>query len=285
MAPDISVVIPHYNTPLALLYRAIQSAINQTYPPNEILICDDGSDTNAAKAILRHFGRQRGQPLIKVVTHLENRGISAARNSAASCASSDWLSWLDADDTLHADCLYQLRMASDNKKLVIGDCDLFVDAQYFRRRRVSNLEQSSRNHHKTENDPFLTQVTSLQPQLICKDTFAQLGGFSPEYRYAEVTEFFLRFLTTYGIGEVGFAPQAIYNYTYQKPDSWSRSREALFEHRRRALNTYRQAINLDGEIVYLHRDPISGFQMYERQCEGAKPWTGRFNSRASMARV
>ncbi len=285
MTPQISIIIPSYNTQLPLLYRAIHSALNQTFAPLEVIICDDGSTIPIYEAVRNYFKPISNYPSIIITTHQKNLGISAARNSGASCASGDWLCWLDADDTLHEDCLNQLQVSCRNSKMVIGDCDLYVDGNHFQRRLVSDLERRLRDHHRTARDPFLTQVTSLQPQLFCKNTFFQLGGFSVEYQYAEVTELFLRFLATFGADEVRFSPKGIYNYTYQAPHSWSRARDALFDHRYRALDAYRQAINVDGQLVYQRRDFVSGFQIYELQCERGKKWTEQSNSRASMVQI
>ncbi|MEZ5356532.1 MAG: glycosyltransferase [Bryobacteraceae bacterium] len=86
----VSAIIPTYNS-AHFLPEAIDSVLAQTFPPDEIIVVDDGStdDTEAAiKPFLRHirFLKQR------------NRGPAAARNFGIRQARGHWIAMLDADD-------------------------------------------------------------------------------------------------------------------------------------------------------------------------------------------
>jgi glycosyltransferase involved in cell wall biosynthesis len=56
---DVSVVIPTWNR-AAMLERAVRSALNQTLPPLEILVCDDGSSDDS-RAVIEAMGASRGE--------------------------------------------------------------------------------------------------------------------------------------------------------------------------------------------------------------------------------
>ena len=76
--PLISVVVPAYNTESRIAY-SLESIIAQDYPNLEIIVVNDAStdDTeSAARKILESCGRP-----FSVITHKENRGVSAARNT------------------------------------------------------------------------------------------------------------------------------------------------------------------------------------------------------------
>ena len=92
MSPDISVIIPTWNS-AATLETAILSALNQTHVPLEVLVCDDGSSDDSADRVkvikdprVRWIsGNRGGRPAIP-----RNRGIKESKG--------EWLAFLDSDD-------------------------------------------------------------------------------------------------------------------------------------------------------------------------------------------
>ena len=91
--PLISVIVPVFNT-AAYLARCLDSLICQTYSNIEILAVNDGSTDESASILSDYAGKD---PRIRVFTQ-ENRGLSAARNTALDAARGDWLMFLDSDD-------------------------------------------------------------------------------------------------------------------------------------------------------------------------------------------
>ena len=89
----ISVIVPVYNIE-KYLRRCLDSVINQTYRELEILIVDDGS-TDSSGAICEEYGEKDNR--IKVF-HMENRGLSAARNRGLDEAKGEWIGFVDSDD-------------------------------------------------------------------------------------------------------------------------------------------------------------------------------------------
>lgn len=89
----ISVIIPTYER-AHLVGEAIESALNQTLPAQEIIVIDDGSTDDTA-AVLRKFGNRI------IHRHQINRGVSAARNLGLSLAMGSLIAFLDSDDLWH----------------------------------------------------------------------------------------------------------------------------------------------------------------------------------------
>jgi glycosyltransferase involved in cell wall biosynthesis len=81
---DISVVIPLYNK-APYIERTLRSVVAQTFPPDEIIVVDDGSDDGGGD-IAEALGDER----IRVV-YQHNAGPSAARNRGIEEASSKWI--------------------------------------------------------------------------------------------------------------------------------------------------------------------------------------------------
>jgi glycosyltransferase involved in cell wall biosynthesis len=88
----ITVIIATYNR-AAWLPAAIDSLLNQTRQPDEILVVNDGSSDNTAEVLSRYTTPVR-------VINQENNGLSAARNVALRDVQSDLLAFLDSDDSL-----------------------------------------------------------------------------------------------------------------------------------------------------------------------------------------
>lgn len=85
-----SVVIPVYNR-RDLLTRALDSALQQTRPAEEIIVVNDGS-TDGTEKVLEDYADQ-----IKTIAQ-PNRGVSAARNAGIRIANGSWIAFLDSDD-------------------------------------------------------------------------------------------------------------------------------------------------------------------------------------------
>ncbi|MCU1589899.1 MAG: glycosyltransferase family 2 protein [Frankiales bacterium] len=89
---QVAVVIPCHNYG-HLVAEAIESALAQTLTLSEIVVVDDGS-TDATADVTRTYA-----PRVRLVQQ-RCRGLSAARNTGAALVSSDYVMFLDADDTL-----------------------------------------------------------------------------------------------------------------------------------------------------------------------------------------
>ncbi len=101
----VSAVIPAYNNALYIA-RAIQSVLDQTRLPDEIIVVDDGSTDNTAE-VVRSFGAK------VILIQQENAGASVARNTGIQAARSDWIVFLDADDEWVPD---KLQLQSEHLK-------------------------------------------------------------------------------------------------------------------------------------------------------------------------
>ena len=94
MSFRLSVIIPTYNR-AAMVRAAVDSALRQSVPPHEVLVCDDGSTDNTLALLRTVFA---DAPKVKVLS-LPHSGLpAAARNAGIAAASGEWLGFLDSDD-------------------------------------------------------------------------------------------------------------------------------------------------------------------------------------------
>lgn len=99
MGVSISVIIPCFRC-ARIIGRAIQSVAAQTVIPREVILVDDASDDGTLD-VLRQFQIQYGQDWIRILRLENNTGPATARNIAWDNAISDYVAFLDADDTWH----------------------------------------------------------------------------------------------------------------------------------------------------------------------------------------
>jgi len=95
MSVKISVFITSYNQK-AYLIGAIESVLNQTLRPFEIIIVDDCSTDGSQQVIERYA--QANPELIRPFYHEQNLGIAKNKAFAQRQVRGDWLTYLDGDD-------------------------------------------------------------------------------------------------------------------------------------------------------------------------------------------
>lgn len=88
----VSVIIPTFNRQDTLL-RAVNSALQQTFPVHEILVCDDGSDDDSQNIICA-----LNNPKIKWISCGRNGMPSVPRNMGIKASTGNWIAFLDSDD-------------------------------------------------------------------------------------------------------------------------------------------------------------------------------------------
>ena len=88
--PTVSVIIPTFNRS-KLVVKALRSVLCQTYRDYEIIVVDDGSTDDTAKALMPYMDRIR-------YVYQANLGASAAQNRGVQLARGKWISILASDD-------------------------------------------------------------------------------------------------------------------------------------------------------------------------------------------
>ena len=96
----VSIIIPVYNSE-KFLKSCLESALEQTYTPTEIIAIDDGSTDNSLK-VLREYGNE-----ISVIEK-ENQGLASSLNIAIEKMSGTWFKWLSPDDILNPNAIEYL---------------------------------------------------------------------------------------------------------------------------------------------------------------------------------
>jgi len=118
-ALKVSIVMPTWNRE-KVVADAILSALNQSYPPAEIIVVDDGSEDRTCEVLQERFENQLASGQLKILRQA-HQGVSAARNAGVASAGGDLIGYLDSDNTWHQD--YLLIMAA-----IFAECDELATA-------------------------------------------------------------------------------------------------------------------------------------------------------------
>ncbi|HLG25873.1 MAG TPA: glycosyltransferase [Candidatus Gracilibacteria bacterium] len=104
--PVISIVMPVHNIEQKWLTKAIESVRKQVYGRWELCICDDASTQSHIKPLLEKYAREDSR--IKIAWRQKNGGIVKASNDALKLATGAYVGFLDNDDELTENALFEV---------------------------------------------------------------------------------------------------------------------------------------------------------------------------------
>ena len=115
----VSVIIPIYNA-AEFINDCIQSVLDQSYKNLEIILVNDGSSDNSFE-LISHFNDDR----IIIINQL-NQGCSSAKNAGLRISKGDFIQYLDADDILSGDKIYEQVELLMNKEMCVAVCKTII---------------------------------------------------------------------------------------------------------------------------------------------------------------
>lgn len=211
-SPLVSVIIPTFNR-RELVVRAVNSALEQTYRPIEIIVQDDGSTDGTAEALAALSGpiHYQAQP---------NRGLAAARNAAIRRSRGELIALLDSDDVWTPDklekCVRYLQQHSD--------CDVV----YTPMATMDAQGQLMQGHDKVckegwiLNDLFEDICIHDPAAVFHRGVWERIGGFDESLPVCVGHNFWLRVAIAHRIGLI---PEPLAIRTWLK-DSLTRTKKA-----------------------------------------------------------
>jgi len=235
--PCISIVTPVFNTPVGWLTDCVESVLAQAYEKWElILVDDDSTDPETIKA-LRELGARDSR--IVLAKDEMRGGISAASNHGLSLAQGEWIGFLDHDDVLEPDALFQnvkWLQAHRDADMIYSDEDKLTeqgfDAPIFK--------------PDWSPDYFLSCNYICHFTIIRRELLRKIHGFRSEFDGAQDYDLFLRIMEE--TDRIDHIPRVLYH--------WRRSLTSTADNIRRkpgSLETGRLALE-----SYLERRRESG---------------------------
>ena len=212
MGEKISVIVPVYNVE-AYLERCVESILQQTYANFELILINDGS-TDSSGLICDHLASQYEN--IKVY-HIENAGVSNARNMGIQLATGAWITFIDSDDFVTQDYLATLASAVEGENIGF----VIAPLQHIKNGIVTDLPPHSGktelwSTEETMKELLMTTRTSFFPvaKLFKRDLLAD-EKFNTNYHLAEDALFLTELLLKTRCSSV-FIDKPIYYYDHRE---------------------------------------------------------------------
>ena len=213
MSATLTIGITTFNARHTAL-KAIESALSQSHPPDEIIIVDDAS-TDGTQEVLNQAINEVSNN-IKLICLPDNQGVAVARNRIIEEAQGEFLAFFDDDDISHPErCAQQISRISqyesslkkkakeNNNQVVI--CHTAREQHY--PDGIVRIEHTMGEAKQQDppngiavamrilrGDPLKNAYGSLATcsQMARVETYHTLGGFDPALRRGEDTEFNIR---------------------------------------------------------------------------------------------
>lgn len=253
MGEKISVIVPVYNVE-AYLERCVESILQQTYAHFELILINDGS-TDSSGQICDHLASQYEN--IKVY-HIENAGVSNARNMGIQLATGSWVTFIDSDDFVTQD--YLATLASAVEGLNVG----FVIAplHHIKNGIVTDIPPHSGktelwSTEETMKELLMTTRTSFFPvaKLFKRNLLAN-EKFNTNYHLAEDALFLTELLLKTRCSSV-FIDKPVYYYDHREGTATTSVNQHVFD----TIEVYQQIIAQVSQAF-----PNLKYELINREC-------------------
>lgn len=245
-----SIIVPAYETGARRIKEMIFSVLSQTYDNFELCIADASATDEVENAV-----KSTESDKIKYIRLKENKGISENTNEALRMATGEYVVFLDHDDILTRNALFEVMNVLENGlhkeggiytnsvKLIYSDedkcndeCDTFFD-----------------HHIKPDFDIDLLRSNNYICHMLTvrRELALSVGGFDKDYDGAQDHDFILKCVEKIDRSEIKHIGKVLYHWrshtssTATNPDS----KLYAYEAGKRAVKAHLERLNIDAEVT------------------------------------
>jgi O-antigen biosynthesis protein len=264
--PLISIVVPTWNSNTLFLHKAIESVRAQSYDRWEIVISNDASDRDELRSLLRRYA---DDPRIRWTEGTTREGIAVNTNRGISVSVGDYIAFLDHDDELSPDALYQVarQLQEHRYGLLYSDED-----------RIEDDEFGRCVHHTPFFKPGFDPDLLLAMNYIChlvvvrREIIVSVGGLRSGYEGAQDHDLLLRLVERLPEQDIAHLPRVLYHWRVT-PGSLSRTPQLAEEIQRNIIavvdsHLQRRMFPAKAET---HNDPVGPARQFATRIRWSLP--------------
>lgn len=196
----VSVVVTTYNQE-AYIGATLESVLNQTYRPMEVIVVDDGS-SDGTPGVIAAFGKEI------IAIRQDNQGVAGSRNTGIRRATGAYIAFMDGDDLWEPDKLMvQVDAARNHPESGL----IVVDGVQFEGDRVttgtllfapwcSELEEgktvTTNLYRRLLKEPFISTTSQV---MVPREVFGRVGLSDPRFRGASDYDLYIRIARHYPV--------------------------------------------------------------------------------------
>lgn len=215
----VSVVVPIYKVE-SFIARCVHSLLEQTLTDVEYIFVDDASPDGSIavlRRVLADYPERNNH--VKVLTHTENKGLPAARNTGLAVAQGEYIFHCDSDDFVDSDMLEQLYYKATETDADIVWCDWWLSF--------------AKNERYMKQPEYPTAMEALKGML---SGVMKFNVWNKLIRRSLYVESGITFPAGYGMGEdmtimrlfaraskVAYLPKAFYHYVQFNMGAFSKT--------------------------------------------------------------
>lgn len=231
----VSIIVPVYNT-AKFVEKTIQSILNQTYTDWEVILIDDGS-TDDSLTICEDMAKRNKK--IRVY-HQKNKGPAETRNVGIGLSRGEYLVFVDSDDELCRNFLYDMVEELEKNKADVVFCGLRricgekIIEQLYEEASYSRDEYYIASYDKTK---FKTRSSCTA--IYKKDVIVENNVLFPKDLICGEDSIFVQKFISYCSTNIITTNKCYYDYINQNPNSTTKN--IFYDHYMLEYQLYHEA--------------------------------------------
>jgi len=227
MNPKVSILVPIYNVSKYIV-RCSESLFNQTFTDIEYIFVNDSTPDDSIEklhSVLEKYPNRKSN--VKIIHHIENKGLACARNTALDAASGEYIAVVDSDDYIEPDMIAKLY-----ERAITTDADIVISDYYIENKTYTAYTDNPMPTKKDEQlrDLLLGKTTYTMWAKLYKSSLYK----NPECRVPDGLNYHedihVMFRMFFFAGKVEKLQNAYYHYITYNFNAISRSKnESYFQ--------------------------------------------------------
>ena len=252
----ISIVTPLYHTPAIFLRELIESVLESSYENWQLCFADatqDGEE-NQIENIVKEYQKmdekltgKKSRICYKKLS--QNYGIAENTNQALAMAEGDYIAFLDHDDIITPDALYEMALAAKCAKKTGKEANMFYSDED---KVTTDLSEHFQPHFKPDfnidllrSNNYITHFFVVRTNLI-----RQVGGFRREYDGAQDYDFIFR--CTEAAKHICHIPEVLYHWRTHQASTADNPASMMyaFDAGKRAIEAHLKRQGVEGTVSH-----------------------------------